>query len=240
MKKRKVEIILGIVCAVLTFAICVQFKTIDAANSAVPQTFTENKLRDEVLKWKEKYDNAYSKLTRAEEILDQERKKEAEENTESSNIEAQLTLVNKLLGLTELKGKGIIITLSDNTNVPENALNLSAYLVHDGDIIETINELKNAGAEAISINGLRIVDSSGIMCDGNVIRINGEKIGAPYIIKAIGSPEWLESPLGRIGGYLDQISSNGNGVLVKIEKSNDITIPKYSGVYNFEYAKNVE
>ena len=108
MKKRKVEIILGIVCAVLTFAICVQFKTIDAANSAVPQTFTENKLRDEVLKWKEKYDNAYSKLTRAEEILDQERKKEAEENTESSNIEAQLTLVNKLLGLTELKGKGII------------------------------------------------------------------------------------------------------------------------------------
>ena len=240
MKKRKVEIILGIVCAVLTFAICVQFKTIDAANSAVPQTFTENKLRDEVLKWKEKYDNAYSKLTKAEEILDQERKKEAEENTESSNIEAQLTLVNKLLGLTELKGKGIIITLSDNTNVPENALNLSAYLVHDGDIIETINELKNAGAEAISINGLRIVDSSGIMCDGNVIRINGEKIGAPYIIKAIGSPEWLGSSLGRIGGYLDQISSNGNGVLVKIEKSNDITIPKYNGVYNFEYAKNVE
>ena len=232
MKNKQVIILLGLVCALLAFAICVQLKTIREAYNIAGQTETENKLRDQVLRWKEQYDTIYANLEKAEIELEELRGKITQNDSKSAQLEAELKLANQLLGLTELKGKGVIVTLDDNKTVGLETNNITGYLVHDGDIIETINELKNAGAEAISINGLRIVDSSGIMCDGNVIRINGEKIGAPYIIKAIGSPEWLESSLGRIGGYLDQISSNGNGVLVKIEKSNDITIPKYNGVYS--------
>ena len=57
MDKKKIAIILGIVCLVLTICICVQIKTIENSNKTVAKTFTENSLRDEVLKWKEKYDN---------------------------------------------------------------------------------------------------------------------------------------------------------------------------------------
>ena len=54
MDKHKIAITLGIVCLILTIAICVQIKTVKSTNSTVAQTLTENSLRDEVLKWKEK------------------------------------------------------------------------------------------------------------------------------------------------------------------------------------------
>ena len=101
-----------------------------------------------------------------------------------------------------------------------------------------INELKNAGAEAISINGQRIVSNTAITCDGNVIRINNQKIGAPYVIQAIGYPEYLESGLNLPGGLIQYL--NRDGVITKVEKSNNITIPKYTGTITYEYAKSVE
>ena len=100
-----------------------------------------------------------------------------------------------------------------------------------------INELKNAGAEAISINDQRIVTTTAISCRGNTIDINGEKVGAPFVIKAIGLPEYL-SALSRPGGYMEALKEAG--VNVKLEKSNSIKIPKYSGIIKFEYLTNMK
>ena len=166
------------------------------------------------------------------------RAKTAQNDSKSSLAEAELKLANQLLGLTELKGKGVIVTLDDNKNVGLETANIVNYLVHDGDLMEMINELKNAGAEAISVNGQRIISQTAITCDGNVIRINNQKVGAPYIIQAIGMPEWLESALKLPGGLIQYL--NQDGVITKVEKSNNITIPKYTGVYKYEYIKNVD
>ena len=110
-------------------------------------------------------------------------------------------------------------------------------LVHDTDVLSVINELKNAGAEAISINDQRIIPTTGIICGGNIIDINDEKVGAPFEIKAIGLPEQLAA-LDRPGGYLELLRSYS--VEAKLEKSNSITIPKYTGTMTYEYAKPVE
>ena len=98
--------------------------------------------------------------------------------------------------------------------------------------------MKNAGAEAISINDQRIVTTSAIECDGNVIKINGVKIGAPFEIKAIGFPETLIN-IDRFGGYT-QILRETRKLKVSIEKSDKekITIPKYTGIMKFEYAES--
>ena len=238
MKNKQVIILLGLVCALLAFAICVQLKTIREAYNIAGQTETENKLRDQVLRWKERYDTIYANLEEAEIKLEELRGKITQNDSKSAQLEAELKLANQLLGLTELKGKGVIVTLDDNKTVGLETTNITGYLVHDGDIIEMINELKNAGAEAISVNGQRIVSNTAITCDGNVIRINNQKIGAPYVIQAIGYPEYLESGLNLPGGLIQYL--NRDGVITKIEKSNNITIPKYTGVYNYEYMKNVE
>ena len=105
-------------------------------------------------------------------------------------------------------------------------------MVHDYDLIFVVNELFNAGAEAISINGVRIVSTSGITCAGNIIKINDEKVGTPFKIKAIGSKDMLYGSLKRSGGYLDNLESAG--VEVDVVRKDSITIDRYTGVLKFD------
>lgn len=238
MNKKLVGLILGIMCLILTYGICVQIKTVNSTNSPISTNAEENELRNEVLKAKEKYDNKYKELEEAEKKLEEERKSATENNTELSNLEEQIKNGNKALGLTDVTGPGVIITLQDSPVInASNFLNLSDALVHDMDVLSVINELKNAGAEAISINDQRIIPSSSIECDGNVIKINGEKIGTPFEIKAIGLPERFVT-LERPGGYLYKLEEYG--IVTELKKVESITIPKYSGVINFKYAQNVK
>jgi len=150
-------------------------------------------------------------------------------------VENKIKENNKLLGLSEVKGSGIIIKLDDNREVnEEEVLDISSFIVHDGDLRHIVNELFNAGADAISINGKRVVNTTAILCDGNIIRVNDEMVGVPIEIKAIGYPERLYYNVAlRPGGYLKLMATDG--VIVEIEKSEDITIPKYEGVYKYEY-----
>ena len=112
-------------------------------------------------------------------------------------------------------------------------MNISGYLVHEEDLLYIVNELFNSGADAVSINNQRIVSTTSIICDGNIIRINGEMVGVPITIKAVGSPERMEGALNRPGGYLQKMA--GDGVEVYTQRVEDVTIPKYEGVYSYEY-----
>ena len=151
--------------------------------------------------------------------------------------ENQIKAGNKIIGTSEVTGPGIIITLTDSKLDASSVLDVSSLIVHYLDIYYIINELKNAGAEAISVNEQRVVPTTSIECGGNIITVNGQKIGSPFVIKAIGLPENLAN-LNRAGGYLSYMKSASIGVDLK--KSNNITIPKYSGIINYKYAKSVE
>ncbi len=233
--KKLISIVLGIMCFALTLAICVQIKTVRGSNFAISQNYEENNLRAEVLKYKERYDNKYQDLERAQKELEKERQSATQNNVELETKETEITQANKMIGMTEVTGPGVIVTLSDSKKDTSSTLNISDLVVHDGDILSVINELKNAGAEAISINDQRLVPSSSIVCGGNIIEINGEKVGAPFVIKAIGLPEQLAA-LSRPGGYLELL--RGATVEVDLKKSNHITIPKYTGVVTYKYAHN--
>ena len=71
--KKQVAITLGIVCFVLTIGIMIQLNTIKDAVQSVGQDAKDNALKDEVLKWKERYDRAYQELEASEEQLNKER-----------------------------------------------------------------------------------------------------------------------------------------------------------------------
>lgn len=237
--KLKISIILGLMCFFLTAGIFVQINTVNKSSTTVGKTQAENELRDSVLRWKEKYENAYSKLEKKEDELEELREQTANSDEASKGLSNKLEKYNLLLGLSELKGQGVIITLDDGDSsvlkgIPSN------YIVHDGDLLEVVNELKNADAEAISINGQRITSRTAIACVGNVIAINEEKIGAPFVIKAIGSTSKLYGALARAGGYLELLEGYGVKVRIDSVEKNTIIIPKYEGVYKFEYASNVE
>jgi uncharacterized protein YlxW (UPF0749 family) len=237
MNKFQISILLGIMCMFLSMGIAVQIKTVNDSSTSVGKTQTENALRDSVLRWKEKYESIYNEEVEKEKELANLRNEVSKQDTSSVDLSQELQEANTLLGYSEISGQGIIITLKDATasTVVGNATD---YIVHDGDLLEVVNALKNAGAEAISINEQRIVNTTAITCAGNIIKINGEKVGSPFKIKAIGLTEKLNGALTMPGGYLELLEDDG--VQVKVEESEDIVIPKYDGIYNFQYAENVE
>ena len=235
--KKIISVILGIMCFALTLGIFVQVRTIRNTNSTISQNQEANELRDEILRYKERYDNTFKKLEDAEKTLEKEREEATQNNSELEQAQQKITEGNKITGMTEVTGPGVTITLTDGTGIATSTLNPSQLIVHDLDVLSVVNELINAGAEAISINDQRWVLTTAISCRGNTIDINGERIGAPFVIKAIGLPEYLAG-LERVGGYLEYMKQDG--VSVNLEKSNSVTIPKYSGVIKFQYLQNVE
>lgn len=240
--KKQIAIILGIVCFLLTIGICIQAKTIKNANKVVGQTFTNNDLRDQVLRWKERYDTAYKDLQEAEKTLENVRQTATADKDEEKDKEKELKNNNMLIGLTNVIGEGVIVTLKDDPSVTVDTISItddiSRHIVHDADIKSIVNELKNAGAEAISINGQRIVATTSITCEGNVININGEKVSSPFVIKAIGQSLRMYSALMRGGGYVQVLNAAGTPTTVK--QAENIKIPKFTGIISSKYLKYVE
>ncbi len=237
MKNKKIiSLMLGGMCFALTLGICIQIKTVTGSKTIAGENSGKNdELRAEVLRYKERYDNKYKELEKAEKELEKERQDSTQNNSDLEKKEEDIKQGNKMIGMTEVTGPGVIVTLSDGKKDSSTVLNASDLIVHDADVLSVINELKNAGAEAISINGQRMVPTTSISCGGNIIDINGEKVGAPFEIRAIGLPEQLAA-LSRQGGYLEILKDASVGV--ELKKSNNITIPKYTGVITYKYAKN--
>lgn len=235
-KELKISIILGIMCFFLTAGIVIQINTVSKSTTTVGKTLVENELRDSVLRWKEKYENAYERLEEKEKTLDSLREQVSSTDENHSGMNSKLARYNSLLGNTEVIGKGIVITVKDGDGTGLNGSWVSDYIVHDGDLYELVNALKNAGAEAISINDQRIISKSSITCAGNVVLINGEKVGVPYVIKAIGLPSMLYGAVTMPNGYLDYMIDDGVSVKVDTVDKETIVIPKYEGIYKLEYA----
>ena len=131
------------------------------------------------------------------------------------------------LGKTDVEGQGIVITINDINSEDINPISAE-------DLLIIVDYLKLAGAEAISINGERIINMSDIVYVGNsVIFVNQQRILAPYKIRAIGDSTKLESTLLGNGGYIEELKNIGFDI--NIERENKVTIPKYSKEIRYKY-----
>lgn len=170
------------------------------------------------------------------------REKAAQGDDTVSVINEKLSQAELYAGLTEIEGEGVIITLNDvslTNEMKESGLYNNYGIVHDVNIRTFINELKSAGAEAISVNGARIVAMSEVRCVGPTIMINGERVAAPFEIKAIGDSKAIESAL-RMGGGAVEEATKIYGISVTIQRSDKLTIPKYVGSTQMKYAETVK
>lgn len=228
MQKKKVAISLGILTMLFTAGTIIQFKTIKAANLDGTIQLTDRNLKKYVLQWNEKYQESTRKLKETDEQLENLKKQVANLHS-NEDIQEKINKYEAFLGMTDVKGQGIIVTVSDNDgyNRQNNSfasIDASNYLVHDGNLVAIVNELKAAGAEAISINDKRITESTAITCAGNVIQVNGEKVGSPFVIKAIGQKDLLYGEITKSGGTIYKLKKYG--VITEIKKYDDIEISK--------------
>ena len=128
LNKKQIAITLGVMCFLLTIAICVQLRTMSSASSTVSQTLADNGLRDEVLRMKEKYDNAYKELEDAQKELEKIRQEATQNDSTAEAKEQELRENNILLGNTDVTGDGVEVVLADATVT--NSLNPSYQIIH--------------------------------------------------------------------------------------------------------------
>ena len=140
-------------------------------------------------------------------------------------------------GETEMEGKGIIFTLDDSKQVAKAGENKNLYIIHDEDLLRVVNELRSAGAEAISLNGQRLIGSSEIRCVGPTVLVNERRLAAPFVISAIGNPQTLESSLKLRGGVIENFKFWG--IKADVMQSDKVRVPAYKGNRTFEFAKMV-
>ena len=130
--------------------------------------------------------------------------------------------------LVPLEGPGIIIKLDDSSKQAKAGENPNLYIIHDDDILKIINELRAAGAEAISINGQRLVDTSEIRCAGPTLSVNNIRSSAPYEIHAIGDRKNLENAIKMRGGVAETLKVWG--INLEVESTNTVYVPPFKGI----------
>ena len=236
-KQKSYRVLIALVTIILTASITLQIRTMRKASTEISFAFVNDELKDTLLSWREKYQEAERDLENSNKELAEARSNAASRTHETEEIAAKLKINNMLLGLTDVTGNGIQIKVEDSkvTLITED---INMYLVHDADLREILNELSNAGAEAVEINGERIIGTTCITCAGNIISINGTRISSPFIIKAIGNQETLYGAITRPGGYI-QLMQNQT-IPTEVKKMQNMRINKYSGVLKSDYMETVK
>ncbi len=151
------------------------------------------------------------------------------------NMEEELISAKANSDYEKMEGPGIIISMNDSVKEVGEDEELEWLLIHDTDVLEIINELRAAGAEAISVNDERITATSNIRCGGPTINIDGKRHAVPFIIKAIGNPKILEASATAPIGYIDLMEYYG--IRINIQKVERLTINAYDGKYKLNYQK---
>lgn len=232
MKKTNITIciVIFLMCVILVSVILMRFKAVEETDFETESAIRETELRKEISTWKSKYEQINKTLDATnQKILEYE--EQIEKNEDSSDlVEQELKQTDVLLGKKAVKGEGVVVTLTDKENTKILATDLS----------EIVNELKYAGAEAISINGIRILSMTDITdATNDLMLINGQRISSPYEVKAIGNQTYLYSTLNAKNGFIDYYT-NQYDIDIKIEKQKNITIDKTSQEINFKYIKEGE
>ncbi|MEX2010811.1 MAG: DUF881 domain-containing protein [Chloroflexota bacterium] len=141
-------------------------------------------------------------------------------------------------GLLALQGTGIVFQLEDSVQPVKPGANEADYLVTARDIRTLVEELWLAGAEAVSVNGERIAQSSGIIDIGGSTLVNSAFIAPPYQVSAIG-PDDLYEQLSASQGFIAFVVARADafGIRLSFLESDTVDVPAFAGTIAFRYAR---
>lgn len=228
MKRDKIIVSITILfmCIILTCVMFMQFKTAKQTNLTDIKNMNEDELKSEILLWQNRYNEIDQKLRSRSQTIDEYESILQNSDETVKVLDKELNELEKLIGITDVEGDGVIITLEDSEDREVTA----------GTLLNLVNELKYAGGEAISINGIRIVNMTDIVDVNYIIQIEGQKLSSPYIVKCIGNQDFISSTLNSKDGYIQTYTDSG--INLKMELQNNIKIDKYNGNLQIKYSND--
>lgn len=131
-------------------------------------------------------------------------------------------------GLRPAYGRGVRLVVADKSGVLEPT-----------DLEQIINELKASGAEAVMVNGRRLDTRSSLVREDEGVALSGERLVAPYVVEAVGTPANLESAMEMAGGVVPTLQTRA-GVSVEIREQSRIEVPTVTREPVFVLARKAE
>lgn len=214
-----------LLCALLGFSYAIQLNN----TAATYETMSEEELTRLITETSAQVQNLEQRKSQLTEQLTA-LQKAANKQAEAQRIAKQNEETSGLLsGRLAAQGKGVIITISKGSKERVDAATM----------FELIEELRNAGAEVMAVNTVRVVTSTYFADAKNGLVCDGQTLTAPYTIKAIGDPQNLQNAVNIAGGVGSRLSVK-YGAKVKVKAVDKVEIHEIRDVPQYQYAKTVE
>lgn len=226
-----ISLIAGILSLLLICSMLIQFKTVNKSKEQDVEGLRNDELKRQIASYKSRYEETRAQYGENQNKIAEYSATIHDNDASGSIIDKEIEESNTLLGLTDVEGEGVIITLKDTDEAIYTAEDLRTL----------VNELKYAGAEAISINDNRIVNLTDIVTitDSFIVINANARIASPYIVKAIGDKTYLSSTLNtKNSGFVDLMKINY--LDINVEQSNNVQIKKYTKEIEAKYMTGVE
>jgi uncharacterized protein YlxW (UPF0749 family) len=205
MRDLRSQLTLAAVAAILGLLVVVQLRG-QAGGSALETKSAQN-LTTLVANLNTENDRLRSEVTTLQGQLDELRADRATGATSVGQIETELRRIRAWAGLDPVAGRGVEIQVSGE---------IGAAAVAD-----VLNELRNAGAEAIAIEDVRVIARTSVSGVPGSLDVDGILLRDPFMIRAIGNPETLVGSLTRVGGIIAQLSATSPGATVEVQPTDD-------------------
>jgi uncharacterized protein YlxW (UPF0749 family) len=163
----------------------------------------------------------------------------ARRSSAAQQVKAQLDEQRSIAGLTALHGPGLTVLLHDGSNPNDPGDRSLGWTVHYQDLQDIVNLLWASGAEAIAVNGQRIVPTTAFHYAGvNILVNNGSRLSAPYTLTAIGDPSALANGVADADQLAELKSRNRiYGLGLSWVRSTRLGVPAYDATFLVKYAQ---
>jgi len=241
MKLSRSQLFIALVCGLLGFLLAYQFKVLSNKNmESNISNYEKNDIISEVESLKKEKDELTKTNTKLSDELKQMEETAAKDGDLGKDIKNQLDNARMHLGVVDVKGPGIVLTISPKTSIFGSNPSDNSRDLGEDELVHIVNLLWYSGAEAISINDIRITPQTGIKTAGNGIAIGSTGKVYPkdkIVIKAIGEKGRLNVGIS-FPGSLEYLALPNYNNEVKTE--DDISIGKTTQSLKSDFIKSVK
>ncbi|MFJ9818914.1 DUF881 domain-containing protein [Streptomyces sp. NPDC101151] len=220
----RAQLIVALLLFGLGFGLAVQVASNSDSDSALRGARQEDLVRilDELDDRTQRLEDEKQGLEKQRQELQSSSDQAAEARKQTAEKEKQLGI---LAGTVAAEGPGITMTIEDTKGTVKADM-----------LLDAIQELRAAGAEAIQVNGVRVVASSYFTDSGKSVSVDGNKINAPYRFKVIGKPQDLEPALNIPGGVVQTLEKEQ--ATVTVDRSSKIVVDALRHAKQPDYARS--
>ncbi|MFV0137211.1 DUF881 domain-containing protein [Streptomyces sp. HMX87] len=220
----RAQLIVALLLFGLGFGLAVQVASHSDGDSALRGARQEDLVRilDELDDRSERLEDEKQGLEKQRQELENSSDQAEEARRQTLEKERQLGI---LAGTVAAQGPGITIRIDDTKGTVEADM-----------LLDAIQELRAAGAEAIQVNGVRVVASTYLTDSGGDVSVDGNKINAPYRFQVIGKPQDLEPALNIPGGVVQTLEKEQ--ATVTVERSSKIVVDALRAAKRPDYARS--